>query len=99
VHAFRFGVQASGAAAGPSWRSPARRCEELGSSTLYLTDHLGDQWGPLAALTAAAEATRSLRVGSLVLSNDYRHPVVLAKELARSTSSPRGGSTWGSERA
>jgi alkanesulfonate monooxygenase SsuD/methylene tetrahydromethanopterin reductase-like flavin-dependent oxidoreductase (luciferase family) len=34
------------------------------------------------ALTAAAAATRTLRLGSLVLDNDYRHPVLLAKEAA-----------------
>lgn len=34
------------------------------------------------AMTVAAEATRTLRVGSLVFDNDYRHPVVLAKEIA-----------------
>ena len=33
-------------------------------------------------MTAAAVATETLRVGCLVLANDYRHPVVLAKELA-----------------
>ena len=31
---------------------------------------------------AVAEATTSMRVASLVLSNDYRHPAVLAKEAA-----------------
>jgi probable F420-dependent oxidoreductase len=30
----------------------------------------------------AAEATQSLNVGSLVLDNDFRHPVLLAKEVA-----------------
>jgi alkanesulfonate monooxygenase SsuD/methylene tetrahydromethanopterin reductase-like flavin-dependent oxidoreductase (luciferase family) len=34
------------------------------------------------ALTAAAAATTDLRVGALVWDNDYKHPVVLAKELA-----------------
>ena len=33
-------------------------------------------------MTAVALATTSLRVGTLVLANDYRHPAVLAKELA-----------------
>src|SRR5687768_5107609 len=47
-----------------------------------MPDHFGDQWAPTVALTAAAEATRTLKVGALVYDNDYRHPVVLAKELA-----------------
>jgi probable F420-dependent oxidoreductase len=45
-------------------------------------DHFGDQMGPIAALVSAADATTVLRVGALVFDNDYRHPVVLAKEAA-----------------
>src|SRR5213080_1760293 len=51
-------------------------------SAVYLPDHFGDQFGPVAALMAAADATTKLRIGSLVFDNDYRHPVVLAKEAA-----------------
>ena len=79
---FRFGVQTSAAPDGRAWRERARKVEDLGYSTLYVPDHLGDQWGPIVALTVAAEATTSLRVGALVFDNDYRHPVVLAKEMA-----------------
>jgi len=79
---FRFAVQFSKAASGPAWRAAARKVEGLGYSTLFMPDHFGDQYGPLVALTVAAEATTDLRVGSLVLGNDYRHPVVLAKEVA-----------------
>jgi probable F420-dependent oxidoreductase len=56
--------------------------ETLGYKTLYLPDHFGDQLSPIAALMSAADATTTLRVGSLVFDNDYRHPVVLAKEAA-----------------
>jgi probable F420-dependent oxidoreductase len=79
---FRFGIQLSHAADGPGWAAMARRAEELGYSTLFVPDHFEDQFGPLVALTAAATATTTLRVGALVLDNDYRHPVPLAKELA-----------------
>jgi probable F420-dependent oxidoreductase len=79
---FRFAVQASGGPDGKGWRALARQAEDLGYSALYVPDHFGDQWGPLVALTAAAEATTSLRVGSLVFDNDYRHPIELAKEVA-----------------
>src|SRR5580658_11329550 len=82
MHPFRFGIQLSKAETGAAWRSTARRVEELGYSTLFIPDHFEDQFGPLVALTAAAEATSTLRVGSLVFGNDYRHPVVLAKEIA-----------------
>jgi probable F420-dependent oxidoreductase len=79
---FRFGVQLSKAESGAAWRDTARTIEDLGYSTLFIPDHFEDQFGPLVALTVAAEATSSLRVGSLVFGNDYRHPVVLAKEVA-----------------
>ena len=79
---FRFALQASGAASPGAWRDLARQTEDLGYSTLYVPDHLGDQWAPMVAVTVAAEATTTLRVGTLVLDNDFRHPVVLAKEAA-----------------
>jgi probable F420-dependent oxidoreductase len=79
---FRFAVQGSHAPTGQAWRERARTLEDLGYSTLYVPDHLDDQWGPLVALTVAAEATQHLNVGPLVLDNDFRHPVVLAKEAA-----------------
>ena len=60
----------------------ARRSEDLGISALTVADHLDDQLAPIAALMAVADATTTLRVGSLVFANDYRHPVVLAKEAA-----------------
>ncbi len=79
---FRFGVQLSDAGSGAQWREKARKIEGLGYSTLFVPDHFGEQLGPLVALTVAAEATSTLKVGSLVFGNDYRHPVVLAKEVA-----------------
>ncbi|HWF17439.1 MAG TPA: TIGR03621 family F420-dependent LLM class oxidoreductase [Acidimicrobiales bacterium] len=80
--AFRFALQASGAASPAAWRDLARKAEDLGYSTLYVPDHLDDQWAPMIACTVAAEATTTLRVGTLVLDNDFRHPVVVAKEAA-----------------
>lgn len=79
---FRFGVQEHRAPGAAAWRDKARLLESLGYSTLYIPDHFGDQIGPIAALMSAADATTKLRVGSLVFDNDYRHPVVLAKEAA-----------------
>lgn len=80
--AFRFALQTSTKPSGKEWRDLARQVEALGYSTLFVPDHFGDQWAPLVAMTVAAEATAQLRVGTLVLDNDYRHPVVLAKEIA-----------------
>jgi probable F420-dependent oxidoreductase len=45
-----------------------------------MPDHITDQLAPIAALTAIADATTTLRVGSFVFDNDYRNPVMLAKE-------------------
>ena len=56
--------------------------EDLGYSSLFVPDHFGDQLAPVPALMAAADATTSLRIGALVWDNDYKHPVVLAKEAA-----------------
>lgn len=79
---FRFGVQASGAPDRRAWVELARRVESLGYATLTMPDHFTDQLAPVPALMAAADATTGLRVGALVWDNDYKHPVVLAKELA-----------------
>ncbi len=80
--AFRFGVSAHKARSKEAWVAKARKAESLGYSTLLVPDHLGDQLAPVAALVAAAEATQTLRIGSLVFDNDFRHPVMLAKEAA-----------------
>jgi probable F420-dependent oxidoreductase len=79
---FRFALQASQAASPAAWKELAQKAEDMGYSTLYVPDHLDDQWAPMIALTVAAEATTTLRVGTLVLDNDFRHPVVVAKEAA-----------------
>jgi alkanesulfonate monooxygenase SsuD/methylene tetrahydromethanopterin reductase-like flavin-dependent oxidoreductase (luciferase family) len=47
-----------------------------------LPDYLGDQLAPVPALAGAAAVTTALRLGALVFDNDFRHPVVLAKEAA-----------------
>jgi probable F420-dependent oxidoreductase len=79
---FRFGVQISNAPSTAEWSQLARRAEELGYSSVFMPDHFGGQFAPGPALTAAAAATHDLRVGTLVYGNDYRHPVVTAKEVA-----------------
>ena len=85
--AFRFGVIDESSLTREAWVQQAQRVEQLGYSTLLLRDHFihggfNHQLAPVPALMAAADATNVLRVGSLVFSNDYRHPVLLAKEAA-----------------
>jgi len=95
VRPFRFSVQAFEATSGAEWLTTARRAEGFGYSTLFTTDHyfgpgeIATESGhrpvdvaPLSAMTAAAMATTTLRVGCRVFCVDYHNPVVLAKELA-----------------
>jgi probable F420-dependent oxidoreductase len=80
---FRFGVQASAARSGAEWAEQARRIEGLGYSTLFMPDHFVETpLAPMAALPFAAAVTTTLRVGMLMLGNDYKHPAVVAKEAA-----------------
>jgi probable F420-dependent oxidoreductase len=66
------------------WREQIRRIEDAGFAAVSVSDHFTQGWGMEAtiALMAAADATDRLRVQALVLSNDYRHPVLLHKALA-----------------
>ena len=79
---FRFAVSATHAASGREWRENARRVEDLGYDVLLVTDHVTEQLAPLPALVATADVTSRLRIGSFVFDNDYRNPVMLAKEAA-----------------
>ncbi len=82
---FRFGAICSGKglADADAFTDIARRAEALGYSTLFVPDHFVDHpLAPTVALAHAAAVTTTLRVGPLVLGNDYKHPVVLARELA-----------------
>jgi probable F420-dependent oxidoreductase len=81
VRAFRFGVS-GGRAHRAEWLDLARKADDLGYSSLLLPDHFGRQLAPLPALLAAAMVTPNLRVGTIVLDNDFRHPALLAKEAA-----------------
>jgi probable F420-dependent oxidoreductase len=83
----RFGVISESVLAGPAWLDHARRIEDDGIGVLLLRDHFsagayGQQLAPFSALAAAAAATARLHVGTLVLANDFRHPVLVAHEAA-----------------
>jgi alkanesulfonate monooxygenase SsuD/methylene tetrahydromethanopterin reductase-like flavin-dependent oxidoreductase (luciferase family) len=75
VSRFRFGVSAFSA---PD--AQARRAQELGFDVLVVPDHLDESFAPIAALASAAAATSTLRLGTYVLNNDLRNPVVVAQE-------------------
>ena len=98
----RFATQTGGAPTAEEWLARAKRIEGLGYSTLAMPDHMvGGAWAALPALAALAPVTTTLRLGTLVIDNDFRNPVVLASSRC-STCSPadasssawaRGGST------
>ena len=83
----RFGVVSESVLDGPAWADHARRVEGAGVGSLLIRDHFsagafGQQLAPFSALTAAAAVTADLRVGTMVLSNDFRHPAIVAHEAA-----------------
>ncbi len=79
---FRFAADMQHPIAGRSWTDSARELEALGYSTLFVPDHFDEGLGPIAAMAAAAVVTTTLRIGALVFDCDFRHPAVLARELA-----------------
>lgn len=69
-------------------RAMWQRAEELGLDHAWTYDHLAwrslrdTTWfGAIPTLTAAATATERIRLGPLVASPNFRHPVSFAKEL------------------
>jgi alkanesulfonate monooxygenase SsuD/methylene tetrahydromethanopterin reductase-like flavin-dependent oxidoreductase (luciferase family) len=79
---FRFGAVIRGARSKEEWVAKAKLVEQLGYAVLLAPDHIHLPLAPIPALLCAALATTTLRVGSYVLDNDFRHPVILAKEAA-----------------
>jgi probable F420-dependent oxidoreductase len=79
---FRFGVSVRRATSRSDWREKARRAEALGFSTFLVPDHLATILPPFVALASAAEATETLRVGTLVINNDFRHPALVARDAS-----------------
>jgi len=83
VRKLRFATQTGGAPTAEEWLARAKRIEALGYSTLTMPDHMvGGAWAALPALAALAPVTTTLRLGTLVIDNDFRNPVVLAREFA-----------------
>jgi len=79
---FRFGINVRDGKSRAEWQDKARKVEGLGYSVLLVPDHLAAMLATIPAVMSAADATKSLRVGTNVLNNDLRHPVLLAREAA-----------------
>jgi probable F420-dependent oxidoreductase len=83
----RFGIVSESVREGRAWLDYARQIEDAGIGVLLIRDHFsaaafGQQLAPFTALAAAAAVTTRLRVGTMVLSNDFRHPAIVAHEAA-----------------
>jgi probable F420-dependent oxidoreductase len=65
-----------------TWRALCREIEQLGYAGISVSDHFGAQFAPVVAMAAAASVTERVTLGFNVLANDFRHPAMLAKELA-----------------
>jgi probable F420-dependent oxidoreductase len=78
---FRFAVQGGPFADGAAFAAHARTVESLGYDELYSADHVG-MVDPFVPLVVAALATERLRVGPLVINNEFHHPVLLARTAA-----------------
>jgi probable F420-dependent oxidoreductase len=81
VRPFRFGFQSTTNDVAEVART-ARAAETVGFDIFQVGDHLGSHLSPFVALAAAAAATSTIRIGTLVLNNDLRHPVAVAQEVA-----------------
>ena len=79
---FRFGINMRDAKSRAEWQDKARKVEALGYSVLLVPDHLAAMLATIPAVMSAADATTRLRVGTNVVNNDLRHPVLLAREAA-----------------
>jgi probable F420-dependent oxidoreductase len=82
THRFRFAAELHAPFEGSTWADTVREIEALGYSTLFVPDHFDEGLGPITAMATAAMVTTTLNVGSLVFDCDYRHPAILARELA-----------------
>ncbi|HEV2756888.1 MAG TPA: TIGR03621 family F420-dependent LLM class oxidoreductase [Actinomycetota bacterium] len=82
VPRFRFGIQLARASSGEELSHVAQRAEALGYDVVCLPDHVGRQLSPFPALAAVGAATTTIGLGTFVLDNDFRHPLLMAQEAA-----------------
>src|SRR5215475_12690281 len=78
---FRFSFYIFGITSREAFVAKCREAEEYGYDTVFAADHLGLP-APFPLLVAAAEATRRLRVGTLVLNVAFWNAALLAREVA-----------------
>jgi len=80
---FRFGIHlAERITSRVAWVARGRKAEDLGYAILYVPDHFTSHLAFGSALATAAAATTTIRIGTFVLDNDFRHPALVAAEAA-----------------
>lgn len=79
---FRFSLQIASAGSRREWVDLVKRADDCGFDMVVTGDHLEQCLAPLPPLATAAEVSDRLRLGVMVLNNDFHHPSLLARDLA-----------------
>ena len=81
IRPFRFGLSVGGTTGRDDFVATVRMAEASGFDVISSADHISPRLAVLPMLATAAEIS-TLRISPMVIANDYRHPVILAKETA-----------------
>lgn len=81
MRSFRFSFNIFGLTSAAAFGSTCRQGERYGYHSVFAADHLGLP-APFPLLVAAAQATSSLRLGTLVLNAGFWNAALLAREIA-----------------
>lgn len=79
---FRFSLQIASVGSRQEWVDLVKRAEDAGFDMVVTADHLEQCLAPFLPLATAAEVSDRLRLGVMVLNNDFHHPSLLARDLA-----------------
>jgi probable F420-dependent oxidoreductase len=79
---FQFLADAGGVMNARALAELARRAEAAGYHGLVVSDHLVDKLAPVPAMAVITATSDRLRMSAFVFNNDFRHPAVLAQDLA-----------------
>jgi len=77
---FRFSLQSVAAGSRKEWIDLVKQVDGAGFDMLVTADHLGGAMSPLVPLAVAAGVSSRLRLGVMVLNNDFHHPSLLARD-------------------
>lgn len=92
---FEFALVCDGMLDRDAWLELVARAEQLGYDAVLINDHVHQRLAPFAALAAAAAAGTRLQLGTFVLNNDLRHPVLVAREMLTLHELSGGGAMLG----